>query len=122
MKFLKSFLFIGILSFGMASCSKDESKPEITITSPQDGAVVAPGSTLAIVVSLSDDLGVTSLTYVNSTLGLDGSEAIAPSPTSTFTLTLTLDANTPTGDYDIEFEAKDADGNSDKEKLKIKVQ
>ncbi len=52
LKVLSLFL---VLSLGMVSCSKDDTAPVITITSPAEGSILLKGSTYPIVGTVTDD-------------------------------------------------------------------
>ncbi|MBK8628024.1 MAG: hypothetical protein IPN86_21430 [Saprospiraceae bacterium] len=48
-----SLVFVSVLA--LASCSKDDTAPVITITSPTEGAVLLKGSTYPVIGTVTDD-------------------------------------------------------------------
>jgi len=116
------YLLLLLSIFMLFSCG-DGDGPTITINSPENGASFAPGSTVPLSVTITDDIGVTSVQVDSGDLGINTSDPVNDSPlTVNFTLDIMLLPETPPGRYDLTVTATDTDGNFSDEDLSIEVQ
>lgn len=123
---MKKLLFSLCLvsSLFMISCGDDGESPTITITSPQNGATVAPGETLTIVGTATDDIDLVSVRFLSSAINLDGLLNGTDFPDVTggsFSVDINFDAASVEGMYTIEVIATDNDQNTTTEELEIEV-
>jgi len=117
----KTILFV-LSVFAVISCG-DDGSPELTINSPENGATYFPGDAFTISVSITDDVGVSSIRFEGELFADPLVETFAEARmTESIDLTLTLDAATPVGEYDIKIIATDTDSNTDDETITIKVE
>lgn len=122
MKLIKSLLVLLTFTFFMISCGED-SGLSITMTSPSDNSVFAPGDIITVSGTATDDIEISSFQIESS--GLDLNETVNGTGTAVtpfnFTVTLREDT-TPVDDVAIKVTAFDNDGNSVTEERNISVQ
>lgn len=123
MKFIKTTLCLLALGLFMVSCGDDDSNPVLTITSPENGTVYAPGDMFEIIGTVTDDLEVVDISVSSSILEDDSFPNQTADPTTyDFTLNVPVSDQATAGDYDITLTAKDSGGNTDAKTLTITVQ
>ncbi len=120
--FLTCLLALGLFVF---SCGDDDDvdiDPVVVISAPMDGSTVAAGDTILFGFSVTDDIGLQTITLSGS-LGL--SETITTFDTETSHAvngSIALDPATPAGDQTIIVTAEDTGGNTGSATTTITVQ
>lgn len=105
----------------MVSCGGD-SGLSLTVNSPTDGQVYAPGDVVSITGVANDDLGVTSIQFIIESIGVNESLSGMANQTVEFTYDVPLDINRPPeDDVEIKIISSDEDGNSEEVKRKINI-
>ena len=96
-------------------CLADNISPEVKITSPEEGAVVATASTITIAAEAEDNVGITSVAFTADGAPL-GTDSEAP-----YTATFNVPMATETGSITVEAIATDEAGNSASSSVTVQV-
>lgn len=121
MKILKFLMVTCIISMVAWSCG-DDTGPEITINSPENGATYAPGDPVLISVRATDDVAVTSISINGDLITPSSFDDFSDPMNAALEVEITLDASTPAGDYEWTLTAFDGDNNTDEKMVSITVQ
>lgn len=117
-KFLTLALVAGLM---ITSCSDDDKKPEVKITSPNNGTEFAAGDTLNLVGNVTSEEDLSTI-IVSSPLGLADTIKTFSDPNKVdFTYNIVLDSNTPSGDYSISVKATDVENNSGDDEIDVTI-
>lgn len=122
---MKKLLFaVFTISFFMVSCGDDGVSPTITISSPENGACVAPGGTLTITGTATDDVDLVSLRFFGADINLDGTvpgSDFSEVTGGTFSVDVNFDMDSTPGMYTIDIIATDDEANTTTQTLDIEV-
>jgi hypothetical protein len=118
-KFQLAFVFLFATAILVSSCGKDNTPPEITITSPTEGSTLAKGKIHNVTGRVTDDTGL-------SEIGLGGTSKITTfdSPTShnLANITVSIPDTTKATQGNITITAKDVDGQTSSKTVTFKIQ
>lgn len=121
----KLFAILLAVSFlGFTACS-DDNGPEITIVSPENNAVFAPGDVISFDIRITDDVEVRSVT-IEGKDGLSLSQSIdlggfTDMSNISFGFDLTIPDEFVDGEYAMDIEATDNDGNVTTKEFKFRI-
>ena len=115
LKFLTLLLFISLFT---VSCSKDDTAPVITITSPAEGATLERGKTYPVLGTVTDD---TELAEIN-VAGVKITTFDSKNVHALTNLDLPIAANATVGNANITVTAKDKEGNVETKIVTFKIQ
>ena len=115
LKFLTLLLFISLFA---VSCSKDDTAPVITITSPAEGATLERGKTYPVLGTVTDD---TELAEIN-VAGVKITTFDSKNVHALTNLDLPIAVNATVGNANITVTAKDKEGNVETKIVTFKIQ
>ncbi len=125
-----------VLSFAFVACDDDDedvdldvTAPTITISSPSENTMFAPGNVVALRANVTDDQGLENIrVWVTNPTGNtseieddDITDFLNDNRQKDLELDITLPADAPEGDYMITVEATDEQGNEAEESVTINV-
>ncbi|WP_266205531.1 DUF4625 domain-containing protein [Pontibacter kalidii] len=131
-----NWLFLMVLSFAFVACDDDDedvdldvTAPTITISSPSENTMFAPGNVVALRANVTDDQGLENIrVWVTNPTGNtseieddDITDFLNDNRQKDLELDITLPADAPEGDYMITVEATDEQGNEAEESVTINV-
>ncbi len=115
LKFLTLLLFISLFA---VSCSKDDTAPVITITSPAEGATLERGKTYPVLGTVTDD---TELAEINAA-GVKITTFDSKNVHALTNLNLPIASNATVGNANITITATDKEGNIGTKIVNFKIQ
>ncbi|PTX20263.1 uncharacterized protein DUF4625 [Pontibacter mucosus] len=131
-----NWLFLLCLSFAFVACDDDDedvdldiTAPTITISSPTENAVYAPGDEVVFRANVTDDQGLENIkVFVTNPTGNtseieddDISDFLNDNRQKSLDLNISLPADAPEGAYIMTIEATDEQGNTAEESVTISV-
>lgn len=115
LKFLTLLLFISLFA---VSCSKDDTAPVITITSPAEGAILERGKTYPLSGTVTDDTELAEISgsgFKITTFDSKTSHVLT-------NITIPIPANATVGNANITVTATDKEGNIGTKTVNFKIQ
>jgi hypothetical protein len=118
MKTIKSLLFLLSFSIMFVACSKDDTAPTITITSPVEGSTLMKGKTYPIEGTVTDDTELASIKVAS----IDIPSFDSKTSHSIKNITLPISATETATNGQIQVTATDKEGNSTTKTVTFKIQ
>lgn len=118
MKYTQIVLMLLIFATVNTSCSKDDTAPEIVITSPTEGAILEKGKTYPITGKVTDD---TELAEIDAA-GVKITTFDSKTSHTLANINLPIPANATTGNGSITVTATDKEGNKSTKTVTFKIQ
>ena len=115
LKFLTLLLFISLIA---VSCSKDDTAPVITITSPAEGATLLRGLTYPLTGTVTDDTELAEI----SGLGFKITSFDSKTSHVLAGITIPIATDAPVGNANITITATDKEGNAGTKTVTFKIQ
>lgn len=107
---MKNYLLVllSVSALVLSSCSKDDTAPVITITTPNSGDKVQPGVPFAIAGEVTDDEELAEIKIANNSITTFDTKT----KHTLKNISLTLDQSQPKGPIQLNISASDKEGNS----------
>lgn len=115
LKFLTLLLFISLIA---VSCSKDDTAPVITITSPAEGATLLRGQSYPLTGTVTDDTELAEI----SGLGFKITSFDSKTSHVLTGITIPIATDAPVGNANITITATDKEGNAGTKTVTFKIQ
>jgi hypothetical protein len=116
MKLFRFLTFLTLISLTAISCSKDDTAPVISITSPSDGTILSPGGEFTVKGTVTDDEELAEIEIGGNKITTFTSKA-----SHTIDSKFTVSATQALGVVNFDVSATDKEGNKSTKTIKLTI-